>query len=175
MNNLKIGIIVLLVIAILALCYMIQQKNLKESFDVDKSSSYEEIPSCSTNESNYSSEPSPLDSSSSQEELVSTDLSGNSVPSSCYPKGNLNPAELLPKSEASSWSEANPIGSGALEDQNFLDAGFHSGINTVGNSLRNANMQLRSEFPNPQKKVSPWSQSTIEPDMNRKPLEVGME
>ena len=47
------------------------------------------------------------------------------------------------------------------------------GINTVGQSLRNANRQLRSEPPNPQVKVSPWLQSTIEPDSNRKPLEIG--
>ena len=39
--------------------------------------------------------------------------------------------------------------------------------------LRNANLQLRSEPPNPQLKVSPWSQSTIEPDVNRRPLELG--
>ena len=34
-------------------------------------------------------------------------------------------------------------------------------------------MQVRSEPPNPQVKVSPWQQSTIEPDMGRKPLEIG--
>jgi len=43
-------------------------------------------------------------------------------------------------------------------------------INISGQSLRNANMQLRSEPPNPIKKVSPWMQSTIEPDLYRKPL-----
>ena len=42
-----------------------------------------------------------------------------------------------------------------------------------GESLRNANRQLRSEPANPQVKVSPWIQSTIEPDTNRKPLEIG--
>ena len=40
-------------------------------------------------------------------------------------------------------------------------------------TLRNANMQLRSEPPNPQVKVSPWLQTTIEPDVNRKPMEIG--
>ena len=95
--------------------------------------------------------------------------------SSCFPKGHLNPSELLPSSEATEWSEANPVGKGSLEDQNFLDAGFHVGINTVGQSLRNANMQIRSEPPNPQKKVGPCMQSTIEPDLNRKALEVGGE
>ena len=39
--------------------------------------------------------------------------------------------------------------------------------------MRNANLQLRSEPPNPQVQVSPWMQATIEPDINRRPLEVG--
>ena len=47
------------------------------------------------------------------------------------------------------------------------------GIDTVGNSLRNANQQLRSEPANPQVKVSPWNQATIDPDVNRKALEIG--
>jgi len=39
---------------------------------------------------------------------------------------------------------------------NFLEAGYHYGINTVGQTLRNANLQLRSEMPNPQVQVSPF-------------------
>ena len=66
-----------------------------------------------------------------------------------------------------------PAGQGSVGDQNFLNAGFHVGINTVGQTLRNANLQLRSEPPNPQVKVSPWLQSTIEPDTNGKPMEIG--
>jgi len=46
------------------------------------------------------------------------------------------------------------------------------GVNTVGQSLRNANYQLRSEPPNPQIPVSIFNQSTIAPDTNRRPLEI---
>ena len=56
---------------------------------------------------------------------------------------------------------------------NLLKAGYHIGRDTVLGSLRNANLQLRSEPANPQVKVSPWLQSTIEPDTNRRPLEIG--
>ena len=56
---------------------------------------------------------------------------------------------------------------------NFLKAGYHVGINTVGTSLRNANLQVRSEPPNPQNQVSPWLNSTISPDLMRVPLEIG--
>ena len=102
-----------------------------------------------------------------------TGLSNNQYPKDCYPKDQLSPAELLPGDANSTWAQVNPAGQGSLGDQNFLNAGFHTGVNTVGQTLRNANLQLRSEPPNPQVKVSPWLQSTIEPDTNRKPLEIG--
>ena len=101
------------------------------------------------------------------------DLSGNQYPKDCFPKDQLTPAELLPGDANSKWAQVNPAGQGELGDQNFLDAGYHVGVNTVGQTLRNANLQLRSEPPNPQVKVSPWLQSTIEPDTNRKPMEIG--
>ena len=69
--------------------------------------------------------------------------------------------------------ETNPSGEGSLNGKNFLQSGYHIGINTVGQTLRNANQQLRSEPPNPQVKVSPWLQTTIEPDLGRKPMEIG--
>tara|TARA_Y100000389_G_C17442564_1_gene509518 strand:+ start:1390 stop:1995 length:606 start_codon:yes stop_codon:yes gene_type:complete len=91
----------------------------------------------------------------------------------CFPKDQLNPEELLPQDNANVWAKSNPSGEGTLKDRNFLQAGHHIGVNTVGQTLRNANMQLRSEPPNPQVKVSPWLQATIEPDVNRKPMEIG--
>jgi len=94
--------------------------------------------------------------------------------SSCAPKENLMPEELLPQDTgANAWSLQNPQGSGSLKDKNFLQAGHNIGINTVGQTLRNANMQLRSDPPNPQVAVSPWQQSTINPDTNRLPMEIG--
>ena len=99
--------------------------------------------------------------------------SATNIPS-CLPKDQLMPQELLPQdSESNQWSLANPQGSGSLKDKNFLQAGYHVGINTVGQTLRNANMQLRSDPPNPQVQVSPWLQTTINPDTNRKPMEIG--
>lgn len=93
---------------------------------------------------------------------------------SCFPRDRLSAEELLPKDAANSkWAQMNPAGQGDVRDQNFLTAGYHVGINTVGQSLRNANYQLRSEPPNPQMPVSPWNISTIEPDQMRRPLEVG--
>ena len=95
------------------------------------------------------------------------------VPEQCFPKDIRDPSELLPKDKDSAWAKNVPAGQGELNTQNFLNAGHHLGVNTVGQSLRNANRQLRSEPPNPQVKVSPWLQSTIEPDINRRGLDIG--
>jgi hypothetical protein len=97
----------------------------------------------------------------------------NNMPKDCFPKDQLAPSELLPANTQSQWSNVNPSGEGNLGDQNFLSAGYHFGTDTVGQSLRNANRQLRSEPANPQVKVSPWNQTSIEPDINRRPLEIG--
>lgn len=97
----------------------------------------------------------------------------NQFPVDCFPKDKLNPDELLPADPNSKWALVNPQGQGELSDQNFLEAGFHIGTNTVGQTLRNPNLQLRSEPPCPQVKVSPWMQSTMEADVNRRALEIG--
>lgn len=99
--------------------------------------------------------------------------SPTTLPKDCFPKDQLSPSELLPGDANSTWAQVNPAGQGDLRDKNFLAAGQHVGINTVGQTLRNANMQLRSEPPNPQVKVAPWNQTTIEPDSNRRPMEIG--
>jgi len=95
-----------------------------------------------------------------------------STPSNCYPKNQLAPQELLPNDPNSKWAQVNPMGAGDIAGKNFLNAGALIGVNTVGQSLRNASWDLRSEPPNPQVNVSPWLNSTIEPDVNRRVLEI---
>lgn len=95
------------------------------------------------------------------------------APAGCYPRDQLTPSELLPRDMNSIWAEQNPMGPGSLKGKNFLSAGALIGVNTVGQSLRNANLQIRSEPPNPQVPVSIFNQSTISPDISHRPLEVG--
>jgi hypothetical protein len=95
------------------------------------------------------------------------------IPSSCSKPNIQNPAELLPKDSNSQWAQLNPSGKGELANVNLLKAGYHIGIDTIGQTLRNANLQIRSEPPNPQLYVGPWNTSTIEPDFMRVPLELG--
>ncbi len=92
---------------------------------------------------------------------------------SCVKANATKPGDLLPKDANSQWGRLNPSGGGGLENVNLLKAGYHTGIDTVGTVMRNANLQVRSEPPNPTSKVSPWMNTTIEPDLMRVPLEIG--
>ena len=103
--------------------------------------------------------------------LAPVPMAGAQKPAGCYPREQLAASELLPADVNSTWSQMNPTGSGDLQGKNFLSAGALVGVNTVGQSLRNANYQLRAEPPNPQVQVGPWMQSTIEPDLARRPLD----
>ena len=183
MDNYKICVIGALCLLILGLCYMIKNRNVEsfeDSADTAVKVAEQPAPVIKARGGKKSSGPVPAaEGSQEQPKRLLDDESdpvlGNANPASSFPKGSLKPQDLLPSQAATAWSHANPVGKGELEEQNFLTAGFHVGINTVGQSLRNANLQIRSEPPNPQKKVGPWMQSTIEPDLNRKALEVGGE
>lgn len=114
--------------------------------------------------------------SSSNDSVNAPVQSGASVsdrPKDCFPRDTLSANDLLPQDKYSKWAEVNPEGTGELKDRNFVEAGWHHGVDTVGQSLRNANYQFRSEPANPQVKVGIWNQSTIGPDTNRRPLEIG--
>jgi len=104
--------------------------------------------------------------------VVKSNENRNKLPADCFPKDQLNPTELLPADANSTWAKVVPNGMGELGDQNFLSAGYHVGINTIGSSLRNANYQIRSDPPCPTVQVSPWMQTTIAPDLSRRPLEI---
>jgi hypothetical protein len=99
--------------------------------------------------------------------------SNGGMPSSCNKPNMQNPSDLLPKDNNSQWAQLNPAGKGDLANINLLKAGYHIGIDTVGQTLRNANLQIRSEPANPQVSVGPWNLSSIQPDFLRVPMELG--
>jgi hypothetical protein len=86
-----------------------------------------------------------------------------------------NPTDLLPKDKNSEWSALNPtsIDDAGVKMPDLLEAGYHIGLDTIGQSMRNANLQLRSDPAIPKSSVGPWNQSTIEADTIRQPLEIG--
>ena len=121
--------------------------------------------------SKYQVQPSePVDS----EDYKAVEFTGQKLPNDCFPKDRLTADDLLPKDAANSrWAKLNPAGQGDVKDQNFLQAGYHVGLNTTMGTMKNANLQFRSEVPNPKTLVSPWLNSTYEADVSRRPLEIG--
>ena len=94
------------------------------------------------------------------------------MPSNCTRETVNDPKELLPvQSGGNAFNGLNPNGSGDLQGVQLLKAGQHIGM--VGQSLRNANLQVRSEPANPQLNVGPWMNTTMEPDTMRSTLEIG--
>ena len=188
-NSFKFGIIVILgLVALFFIYWFINSRNQKilmqesydggntlESFDNKEDGTLEDRMAHSQNYPPTTTKP-------MNNDLVGGDMQQqyNNNPSlqqlrqaACFPKEMLTPEELKPQDNSSLWAQVNPEGEGTLKGRSFLQAGHHIGINTVGQTLRNANLQLRSEPPNPQVLVSPWNQTTIEPDTGRKPLEIG--
>jgi hypothetical protein len=100
----------------------------------------------------------------------------NDAPVLGYEMQNVaNPADLLPKDENSKFAELNPnvMTAEGVAGGDMLEAGYHIGLDSVGQTLRNANLQLRSDPVIAKKDVGPWMTSTIEPDLARTPLELG--
>lgn len=84
-----------------------------------------------------------------------------------------NPDELLPMDKNSEFAKLNPTNSGKVDLPDMLQAGSLIGIDTIGQTMKNANLQLRSDPTIAKKNVGPWNNSTFEPDLARVPLELG--
>lgn len=94
---------------------------------------------------------------------------------SAYTESHLSGDELLPKGGlGASWAAVNPSSMGDLKGQNFLDAGYHTNtaIAGVSQTNRNASWDVRSETPNPQAKVGPFLNSTIEANPFKRGLDA---
>jgi hypothetical protein len=91
-----------------------------------------------------------------------------------FPKDQLTPEDLLSKDSNKIWSEVLKESlQQDLSRKNFIEAGIHIGISGVAQRLRNPNLQIHGDPPNPQTKVCPWAQSTIGPDTSRRAMEIG--
>jgi hypothetical protein len=86
-----------------------------------------------------------------------------------------NPSDLLPASNSgkNGWDVLNSVGTTAGANPDLLEAGHHTGIDTVGQSLRNANLQLRSDPSIPKQDTGPWNQTTIDATNVQVPFNLG--
>jgi hypothetical protein len=87
----------------------------------------------------------------------------------------LTAKDLLPKESKDDWFDMpyDKKQMMRIENENLL-AGASTqakiGIDTQGQTLKNASYDLRAAPPNPKFNVGPWMNSTIEPDYNIKPI-----
>jgi hypothetical protein len=84
-----------------------------------------------------------------------------------------DPSQLLPKDKNSEWSKLNPSMNSDPMIPDLLQAGSLIGLDTIGQTLKNANLQLRSDPIIVKQSVGPWNNSTYEADLGRVPLELG--
>ena len=110
-----------------------------------------------------------MSSNEQQESAVPTTVQSNAQ----YNCQVANPADLLPSDANSNINSVLVGNQNGVAVPDVLEAGYHIGLDTVGQTLRNANQQLRSDPFIQKKDVCGWNQSTIEPDIARVPLELG--
>ena len=83
-----------------------------------------------------------------------------------------NCSDYLPQDTNEDWFETD-FNQAQVQcgDENLVVSNrFVTGVNTQGSSLQFANYDLRTRPPNPKQVVSPWNNSSAEPDYNIKPL-----
>lgn len=179
-NNYGIGAIVMAILLIYVLVMFYQYFTSKSSSGKENMNAYNNSAYGNGKSNSRSGYPSsgvkpanPMGQIETYANVKGQSANGTGLPSACNQPTIQNPNDLLPKDRNSEWAQLNPSGQGDLSNINLLKAGYHIGIDTVGQTLRNANLQIRSEPPNPQVNVGPWNLSTIEPDFMRPPLELG--
>ena len=87
----------------------------------------------------------------------------------CEPEDLFDVDKYLPQEVNDDWFEVQPEPI-SVKNRHLINITKPIGINTIGTSLRNASRDIRGAPANPRFVVSPWLQSSIDPDVNLKPL-----
>ena len=80
-------------------------------------------------------------------------------------------SSLLPKINLPGVPSWSVMDTEALAHQDFLAPTQQIGVDTVLSSLRNPSYDIRNNIPNPINVISPWLNSTITPDLQRRPID----
>jgi hypothetical protein len=83
-----------------------------------------------------------------------------------------NAHDFLPKEINTEWfdTDFSQAKHNISDDKLINTEKYVIGINTVGQSLKNPTYDIRGTIPNPKYAISPWNNSTYEPDYNLKSL-----
>lgn len=85
----------------------------------------------------------------------------------CSPEELFDIDNYLPKEVNKDWFEVQPEPI-SVKNKKLINVIKPMSIDTVGTSKKGAGWDLRGTIPNPKKCVSPWNNSSIEPDDNIK-------
>jgi hypothetical protein len=113
------------------------------------------------------SEPQLFDNSQHNEyfnKVEQKDVKQNETPEEIF-----NIHNYLPQESNKDWFEVMPEPV-SVKNRHLINISRHVGVNTIGSSLRNPSYDIRGSVPCPKMVVSPWLQTTIEPDINIKSL-----
>lgn len=87
----------------------------------------------------------------------------------CSPEDLFDVDKYLPQEVNDDWFDVQPEPI-SVKNRHLINITRPIGINTIATSLRNSSHDIRGTPPVPKHVVSPWLQSSIEPDTNLKPL-----
>jgi len=77
--------------------------------------------------------------------------------------------KMLPQEIEKDWYDVEPLlTTKKIKGTHLIHPKVHMGVNTVGSSHKNGSLDYRGDIPNPKINVSPWNNSTIDPDTNIK-------
>jgi len=110
--------------------------------------------------------PANMDSVMPSEDLGASDAAPFTSTYQSNTASELTPEDLLPPS-----NPTNFIGGEVLNNKNFLSSGAL--IGTIGPVNKIPNYQLRSQPQIKQQVVSPWNNSTVQPDPYQRDFEIG--
>jgi hypothetical protein len=110
-----------------------------------------------------------LSRKSSSDEFAGYDQSGDNLAQYIPGKGRksddmFNSKDLLPKEKNDEWFETH--NNVKVKNSHLINVYRPIGANTVSGTLRNPTYDFRGDVANPRYVVSPWNQSTIDPDIN---------
>lgn len=114
---------------------------------------------------------------------IGADINSAFEPPSGYPqtpdvidfnKNNVekyNVKDYLPKDVNTDWFDTDFSQAQHIDDTNLINPDrFIIGVNTVSASLKSPSWDIRGTIPNPKYSISPFNNSSYEPDYNLKPL-----
>jgi hypothetical protein len=87
----------------------------------------------------------------------------------CEPEDLFDVDKYLPQEVNDDWFEVQPEPI-SVKNRHLINITKPIGINTIGTSLKNASHDIRASPACPKFVLSPWLNSSIEPDVNLKPL-----